>query len=154
MNNGKQQIMMSFRMEMVGAGLYRSLSSQYRNSEPRLSERFSAFAGHEYRHGRMFEKHFRKTYGETLRGEHFWILMGRVMAFMARPLSLRKKMKRLSIIESQAVADIEKSLAGSGDTGMNRILSIILPDEKAHAGLYHEVFHGHEQQSSPQGGIQ
>ncbi|MCU0577249.1 MAG: hypothetical protein MUD15_10550 [Desulfobacterota bacterium] len=153
MNNGKQRIMKSFRMEMVGAGLYRSLSSQYRNSEPKLSERFSAFAGHEYRHGRMFEKHFLKTYGETLRGGRFWMFLGRVMAFLARPLSLRKKMKRLSIIESQAVADIETSLNGSGDTGMNRILSIILPDEKAHAGLYHEVFHGHEQQTACEEGI-
>ncbi len=140
MNTGKQQIMKSFRMEMLGAGLYRGLSCQYRKSEPRLSERFSAFAGHEYMHGRMFGKHFRTTYGRSLRGEKFWIFMGRVMAFMAGPMELRKKMKRLSTIESQAVADIEKSLAGSVDDGMHRILNTILPDEKAHAALYREVF--------------
>lgn len=154
MNNGKQQIMKSFRMEMLGTGLYRSLSSQYRNSEPKLSERFSAFAGHEYMHGRLFGKHFRKTYGESLQGEKFWIFMGRVMALMTRPMSLRTKMKRLSAIESRAVADIEKSLAGGGDEGLHKILRTILPDEKTHAGLYHEVFHLHEKHKSVSGGIQ
>ncbi len=140
MNDMRLKVAKSFRMEMVGTGLYRALSSQYRKTEPGLSERFHTFAGHEYMHGKLFGKYFQKTYGKTLQGEGFWIFMGRVAAFMMRAMPLKKKMKKLSIIEAQAVADIEKVLAVSGDDRLNKIMKTILPDEKAHAGLYREVF--------------
>ena len=140
MNDMRPKVARSFRMEMVGTGLYRSLSSQYRKKAPELSQRFQTFAGHEYMHGRLFGRYFQKTYGKTLQGERFWIFMGRVAAFMMRAMPLQKKMKKLSIIEAQAVADIEKVLAVSGDDRLHKIMKTILPDEKAHAGLYREVF--------------
>ena len=140
MDDRKLQITKSFRMEMMGTGLYRSLSAQYRKREPKLSERFWEFAGHEYMHGRFFSKHFQKTYGKELSGERFWIFLGKVTAFMMRPMPLKVKLRKLSTIESQAVARIEQVLKGEGDDGLHKIMKAILPDEKAHASLYREWF--------------
>lgn len=141
MSNGiKQQIARSFRMEMIGTGCYRGLSAQYLKREPKLGEKFREFAGHEYMHGTLFETYFRKTYGKDMRGEKLWISVGRLTALMMRLMPLKDKLKKLSTIESQAVAAIEKALAGSGDNGLQKIMKTILPDEKAHAGLYREWF--------------
>lgn len=140
MNDFKLQIAKSFRMEMIGTGCYRSLSAQYMKHEPKLGEKFWEFAGHEYMHGRLFGKYFQNTYGKDIRGEKFWLFMGKFMAFMMRPLSLKAKMKKLSAIESQAVERIEKALTVSGDNGLQKIMKTILPDEMAHARLYKDWF--------------
>ncbi len=145
MNDMSYRITRSFRMEMMGTGLYRSLSAQYRKSEPELSRRFSEFARQEHMHGRLFEKLAQKTFGKPLRGDKFWLFMGRLTAFLMRPLSLKSKMKKLSAIESQAVADIEKVLSGSVDDGLRTVMKTILPDEKVHAGLYRQIFPSHEE---------
>lgn len=140
MNELKGLITKSYRMEMIGTGVYRSLAAQYNKSRPKLSAKFSSYADQEFRHGRMFDQSHRKAFGKNIGGGAFWRFMGRVAAFMMRALPLRAKMKKLSRGESQAVADIEKALAAGNCNGLEKILQAILPDEKAHAALYGEWF--------------
>jgi rubrerythrin len=140
MDQMKGQIIRSFRMEMMGTGIYRSFAAQYGNKNAELAERFLKFSQDEYMHGKLFAKLFLKHYGEMIRGEGFWIFMGRVMALLMRALPLEKKMKKLSIIESQAVKRIQRELPGCENPGLTRIMKTILPDEMTHAGLYGEWF--------------
>jgi hypothetical protein len=142
MDELKKAITKSFRMEMIGTGVYRSLAAQYRKSQPKLSDKFLAYGGHEYRHSQLFEQCHQKAFGKSIGGGVFWRLMGRGMALTMRALPLKAKMKKLSRVEAQAVADIEKALAGGGgaDNGLMQVLQTILPDEKAHAALYRQWF--------------
>lgn len=136
----KLQIAKSFRMEMIGTGFYRGLSAQYRKHDPRLSEKFREFAGHEYMHSRLFSKHFREIFGRRIRGGGFWFFTGSFIAFMMKPMTLKAKLKKLNSIESKAVSDIEKVLDEAGNDGLSEILKIILPDEQLHANLYKAYF--------------
>jgi len=138
----KKAIAKSFRMEMIGTGVYRSLAAQYRQSQPKLSGKFTAYAGQEYRHGRLFDRCHQKAFGKSIGGGLFWRFMGSGMALMMRVLPLKAKMKKLSHVEAQAVADIEKALTGGegADSGLVQVLRTILPDEKAHAALYRQWF--------------
>ncbi len=52
----KDQIQRSFRMEMIGTGLYSALATQYGRQDPRLRERLQAFSDDERMHGRLFKK--------------------------------------------------------------------------------------------------
>ncbi|MDA8140369.1 MAG: hypothetical protein M0036_17115 [Desulfobacteraceae bacterium] len=140
MNEMKGLIAKSFRMEMIGTGVYRSLAAQYSKSRPKLSAKFRAYADQEFRHGRMFDQCHRNAFGQNIGGGAFWRFIGRVAAFMMRALPLKAKMKKLSRVEFQAVADIEKALAGGDRNGLEKVLRAILPDEKAHAALYGEWF--------------
>lgn len=136
----KEAVKRAFRMEMVGAGLYRSLASQYSAKEPELAACFSRFSQDEYKHGRLFAKLFQKSTGKKLKGRLFWMMGGRMLAFFMRPLSLQSKMKKLRHIETGAVRRIEQDLPLCEDPGLARILKTILPDEKAHAALYGNHF--------------
>jgi hypothetical protein len=142
MHEAKGLIAKSFRMEMIGTGVYRSLAAQYRRSRPSLSAKFAAYAEQEFRHGRMFDQCHRKAFGKSLGGGAIWRGLGRGAALAMRALPLKAKMKKLSRVEAQAVADIEKVLAGGHANGLEKVLRAILPDEKAHAGLYAEWFLG------------
>lgn len=130
----------SYRMEMIGTGVYRSLAAQYSKRRPKLSAKFRAYADQEFRHGRMFDQCHRQAFGQNIGGGAFWRFMGRLAAFLMRALPLKAKMKKLSRVEFQAVADIEKALAGGDCNGLEKVLKAILPDEKAHAALYREWF--------------
>lgn len=140
MNEIKGLITKSYRMEMIGTGVYRSLAAQYSKRRPKLSAKFRAYADQEFRHGRMFEQCHRNAFGKEIGGGAFWRLMGRAAAQMMRALPLKAKLKKLSRVESQAVADIEKALASGDCNGLEKVLRAILPDEKAHAALYGEWF--------------
>lgn len=140
MSEMKGLITKSYRMEMLGTGVYHSLAQQYSKSRPRLSAKFMAYADQESRHGWMFDQYYRQAFGRGLGGGGFWRFMGRMAGFMMRTLPLRAKMRRLSRVETQAVADIEKALAAGNAKGLEKVLRAILPDEKAHAALYAEWF--------------
>jgi rubrerythrin len=141
MDNMKGNIIRSYRMEMMGTGIYRSFAAQYRKKNVELGDRFLKFSRDEYMHGKLFAKLYLKHYGKMIWGETFWIFTGRMAAFMMRVFSLEKKMKKLSIIESQAVRRIEKEIPNCENPGLLRIMRTILPDEMDHAGLYREWFH-------------
>ncbi|HOP62403.1 MAG TPA: ferritin-like domain-containing protein [Spirochaetota bacterium] len=139
MEDLKKRIRESFRMEMIGAGLYRALATQYRN-RPELKETFTEFAGQEEMHGRMFRELYRKNFGKRIGNGKFWMFTGRSAAYIMGPLPLEKKLKKLSSAESDAVKKIEETLAGECDTGLRKIIERILPDEIAHAALYGKIF--------------
>lgn len=139
MEDLKKRIKESFRMEMIGTGMYRTLASQYREREY-LSGRFTEFAGHEEMHGRMFRELYRKNFNEEVGNGKFWQFAGKTAAFIMRPLPLEKKLKKLNTAESDAVIRIEEALAGQCEPGFRKIISRILPDEKTHAALYGEIF--------------
>ncbi|HOP29776.1 MAG TPA: ferritin family protein [Spirochaetota bacterium] len=139
MEDLKKRIRESFRMEMIGTGMYRALAAQY-SGKAELSRRFMEFADQEEMHGRMFRELYRKNFGEEIGSGRLWLYTGKTAAFVIRPLSLEKKMKKLSIAESDAVKRIEEALAGECEPGFRKIISRILPDEKAHAALYGEIF--------------
>ena len=136
----KKQLKVAFRMEMIGTGLYRSLAAQYGDRYPDLQAHFLKFSRDEHKHGKLFARLFLKTYGRRMHGETFWIVFGRGMGLAMRPLSLRKKMKKLSMIEAGAVERITQDLPVCENPGLARIMASILPDEKAHAGLYRQWF--------------
>lgn len=140
MDELKCRIIRSYRMEMMGTGLYRSFAAQHGRRNAELGRRFLKFSDDEYMHGKLFSKFFLKTYGRMIRGEGFWIFMGRVAAAMMRMSSLEKKMKKLSRIESGAVKQIQREIPVCENPGLRRILTTILPDEMAHAALYQECF--------------
>lgn len=140
MDEMKDAIIRSYRMEMMGTGIYRGFAAQYQKKNAELGDRFLKFSRDEYMHGKLFAKLFLKEYGKMIRGEGFWIFMGRMAAVMMRVFSLKKKMKKLSVIESQAVRRIEKELPGCENPGLQRIMKTILPDEITHANLYREWF--------------
>ncbi|NCB47769.1 hypothetical protein EOM81_12235 [bacterium] len=139
MEDLKKRIKGSFRMEMIGTGMYRSLASQY-SGKAELSGRFLEFADQEEMHGRMFRELYKKNFGKEIGSGRLWLLTGKTAAFIMRPLPLEKKMKKLSTAESDAVKRIEEALAGECEPGLRKIISRILPDEKAHAALYGEIF--------------
>ena len=140
MDELKGRVIRSYRMEMIGTGLYRSFAAQHGPRDAELGKRFLKFSEDEYMHGKLFSKFFLKTYGRMLRGEGFWIFMGRMAAAMMRMSSLEKKMKKLSRIESGAVKQIQRELPVCENPGLQRILKTILPDEMDHADLYQEWF--------------
>lgn len=135
----KKQIRDSFKMEMIGTGIYRSLASQYREDE-NLRKRFIEFADQEENHGRMFKEYYKKTYGEKLRSGAFWLFTGKAAALAMRLIPLEKKLKKISAAERAAVKRIEEALASGEESGFHKIIKRILPDEKAHAALYNELF--------------
>jgi rubrerythrin len=136
MDDLKPQILRSFRMEMIGTACYENLSKQYSVRLPEISKTFSQFSGHESMHGRLFKKCYKDLYGEEIRGEKFWLFIGKLSALSQILLPLKIKLKILSVVERQAVAQIEEALASGMKSGFHTILKTILPDEKAHAGLY------------------
>ena len=140
MNDMKRQLKKAYRMEMMGTGLYKSLANRYGGRDAELAEQFSRFSRDEYMHGKLFAKHFIKVYGKKIRGERFWILTGRSMAFLMQYRGLEKTVKKLSAIEHRAARQIERDLPFCTDPGLKRILAAILPDEKTHAGLYRKWF--------------
>lgn len=140
METMKDKIVRSYRMEMMGTGIYRSFAAQYGRKNAELGDRFLKFSRDEYMHGKLFAKLFLKDYGKMIRVEGFWIFMGRMTAFMMRVFPIEKKMKKLSTIESKAVRRIEKELPACRNPGLSRILKTILPDEVNHASLYKEWF--------------
>lgn len=141
MNELKKQVKESFRMEMMGTGLYRALSRHYRHN-PHVSQRLMDFSEQEAMHGRLFQQYYRKTFGKTLRGEKTWLLTGRFVALIMRPMSLESKLKKIGTIENKAVQRIEDALSTGEDNGYIKIIKRILPDEKAHASLYGELYTG------------
>jgi rubrerythrin len=130
----------SFRMEMMGAGLYQTLAKQCRGRDSALSRRLHHFSEQEAMHGRLFKEYARDQFGRRLRSGVFWRMAGRLMAVLMRPVSLERKLKKLQGIEQAAVEHIEAILAGEGQSGYRQIIQTILPHEKAHAALYAQVF--------------
>ena len=53
---------------------------------------------------------------------------------------MKKTLKKLHLIESRAVKDIEQELLTGAPTPYLEILKKILPDEKAHARLYSQLY--------------
>ncbi len=139
MDNVKKEITRSFRMEMLGTGMYRALANQYRKNSD-LSLRFLEFAEQEAMHGRLFRELYRKNYGGAIGGGKLWLAAGRIAALSMRFLPLRAKLKRIGAVEAMAVRQIEDALADGGDSGFHRVIRRILPDEKAHAALYGELY--------------
>jgi len=140
MNNLEKKVKESFRMEMIGTGMYRALASQYRE-KPDLSSRFREYADQEEMHGRLFREFYRKNFKGEIGNGKFWLFAGRAAAFFMRALTLEAKLKRISAIESGAVRQIEEALSPGEDSGIFKIMRRILPDEKAHAALYRELYH-------------
>ena len=130
----------SFRMEMMGAGLYQTLAKQYRRRDQALSRRLSQFSEQEAMHGRLFKEYARNQFGRRLRTGFFWRMAGRLTAVLMRPLPLERKLKKLHGIEQASVEHIEEILAEDGQGGYRQIIQTILPHEKAHAALYTQVF--------------
>ena len=139
MNELKKQVKESFRMEMIGTGIYHALSRQYKKS-PEISNSLKEFSQQEEMHGKLFKQYYKKTFGKSIKGESFWQFAGRAAAIVMRPLSLETKLKKIGAAESQAVFRIEKALAGGEDTGYHKIIRRILPDEKAHAALHGQLY--------------
>ena len=138
MKDLKKQIQRSFRMEMIGTGLYSALAKQYGRQNQKLGERLQAFSDDERMHGRLFQKCSQNLFGNAPGGEHLWRFIGKMAAWSMRPLSLQAKLKKLSIAEKQAVERIEQALAAGGDTSFHKTIRVILRDEKTHAAFYDE----------------
>ncbi len=130
-------------MEMIGAALYSGFAKQYRSDE-KLREKFLRFSEQEAMHGRLFSQFYRNRYGKGIRGKFFWTGIGRSAAFVMRPFSLQKKLKKVSAAEQEAVKSIEEILACGEENGFLKIMKIILPDEREHAALYGELFQQQE----------
>ncbi len=141
MNELQKQVKESFRMEMMGTGIYRALSRQYRH-DSHVSQRLKDFSDQEAMHGRLFQQYYRKTFGKTLRGEKTWLFVGKLVALMIRPMSLESKLKKIGAIENKAVKRIEDAVSTGEDNGYIKIIKRILPDEKDHASLYGELYAG------------
>lgn len=139
----RKMVRKSFRMELVGAGMYESLAKQYRQHE-QIGQKFLRFSGHESMHSRLFDEYHRKNYGDRLGGTRVWRGLGKITAIAMHPLSLEKKVKKICAIEHQAVHTIETLLARERDCGLYKIMKRILPDEIEHASLYGEIFLVHE----------
>ena len=129
----------SYRMERIGTGIYRALAAQYQK-RPELSQRFEEFSDQENMHGMLFQEYHRKTFGKAMKGERLWYLAGVAGAVSMRLLPLSVKLRIIGNAEIQAVAKIETALATGEESGFHKIIKRILPDEKAHAGLYAEIF--------------
>lgn len=130
----------SFRMEMMGAGLYQRLAKQCSRRDSALSRRLRHFSEQEAMHGRLFKEYAWNQFGQRLRTGFFWRMAGRLIAVLMRPVPLERKLKKLHVIEQAAVEHIEEVLAGDGQSGYRQIIQTILPHEKAHAALYAQVF--------------
>lgn len=142
MNFTKQKTRLFFYAEMTGAGMYRAMAEQY-SRKPELSSRFRLFGDQEAMHGRLFREHYRKISGKTLAGENLCMLNGKIYAYMTGLIPLRAKLKMMSLTEAIAAANIEMNLEkpdGSDGSGFYKIMKRIFPDEKAHAGLYDEIY--------------
>ncbi|MBN2159078.1 MAG: hypothetical protein JW807_06765 [Spirochaetes bacterium] len=138
MKDLKPQIVRSFRMEMIGTGCYGELAKQYGKRLPELSEKFRNFSEHERTHGKLLAKCHSDLYGSDIQGEHFWLFIGKVSAFLQYFLPLKVKLKILSGVEMLAVQEIERALADGTESSFHKVISDILPDEKEHAGFYDE----------------
>ena len=136
----KDQIQRSFRMEMIGTGLYGALAKQYGRQDPKLRERLQSFSDDERMHGELFKKCSQKMYGESPGGEGFWLFVGKTIALAMRPLPLKSKLKKLSLAEQQAVERIEKNMAQGDISQFHRVIRTVLRDEKIHAGFYNEWY--------------
>lgn len=140
MEDFKKNLKHSFKMEMIGTGIYKGLSKQFKTKNPDLSEKFMEFSKQEEMHGKLFKKCFKDLYGKNFKSGFFWKTIGRLAAFMMRPIPLRKKMKKLQIAEQDAVYKIEKLLNEDLEPKIKKVLKVIYPHEILHASLYNEVF--------------
>lgn len=136
----KDHIQRSFRMEMIGAGLYDALAKQYGGQDSKLRERLHSFSNDERMHGKLFKKCSQKMYDESPGGEGFWLFVGKTIALAMRPLPLKSKLKKVSLAEQEAVERIEKILAQGNISQFHRVIRAILQDEKIHAGFYNERY--------------
>lgn len=59
----KNQIQKSFRMEMIGTGLYDALAKQYGRKDQKLGKRLQTFSNDERMHGRLFQKRSQNLFG-------------------------------------------------------------------------------------------
>lgn len=138
MKDLKKEIQRSFRLEMIGTGLYSALAKQYGRQNPNLGERLQTFSDDERMHGRLFQKCSQNLYGNAPGGEQLWHFVGKMAAWAMRPLPLEAKLKKLNIAEKHAVEQIEQALATGEDTSFHKAIQVILRDEKAHAAFYDE----------------
>lgn len=136
----KKELKESYRMEMLGAGIYKGLSNQYSKRDADLSRKFLKFSRQEAMHGRLFKEYFSEQSFGQLRSGFFWRFIGRLAATLMRPLPLSKKLKKIQVAEQHAVYSIEKKLIEDLDQGYRKIIELILPHEEAHAALYGELF--------------
>ncbi len=128
----------SCRMEFMGAGFYGKLSNSY-SDQPELSKTLKKFSKDEFKHGVMFARYYEKACGKKL-GQQPWMTIGKIAAFFQFTVPLEKKLKKLHLIESRAVKQIEHELQAAEKTPYLAILEKILPDEVAHAKLYTEMY--------------
>jgi rubrerythrin len=140
MNDFKRNLKHSFKMEMIGTGIYSGLSREFRAKNPDLSKTFMEFSKQEEMHGKLFQKLFNNLYGKSFKSGFFWKITGRFAAFMMRPIPLRKKLKKLQIAEQDAVNKIEKLLKEKTEPELMKVLKVIYPHEILHASLYNELF--------------
>jgi rubrerythrin len=140
MEDFKSNLKHSFKMEMIGTGIYKGLSKQFKTKNPDLSETFMEFSKQEEMHGKLFQKCFNDLYGKSFKSGFFWKTTGRFAAFMMRPVPLRKKMKKLQIAEQDAVDKIEKLLNEEIEPKFKKVLKVIHPHEILHASLYNKLY--------------
>ncbi len=140
MNKLKISVKNSFRTEMIAAGLYAVLAHQYGKKNPEIGKRFSKASEEEHMHGKLFRQYFRNKFNEDAGNEKIWISAGKIAGVVMMLIPLKKKLKNLSIKESDAVKKIEYLISGNSDASFIKILKRILPDEVSHAAIYGEVF--------------
>lgn len=138
----KSKIRLSYRMELVGQGYYSRLADQYGSKYPELADKMRLFSRHEHKHSKLFAKLYSEMYGKQPGYEWIWRNIGKMAGFILRPLSLEKKLKRLSSVEKMAVKQIEKALQTGQEGGYFKVIKAILPDEERHAALYDEFITG------------
>lgn len=138
MDKMKTQLRLSYKVEILGTGFYKSLGKQYGKKQPELAKKLNEFADHEYLHGVLFRQSYINLYGKNPGSEKLWLGIGKAMAFTFLPFSLKFKLKKLSLIEHIAVKQIERDLLKGEENPYLEIAKKILPDEKEHAKLYKE----------------
>ncbi len=138
-NEDRKKVKESFRMECIGAGMYKSLAKQYDKDEA-LSGTLLEFSNQEAMHGRLFNAYYRKNFRKDAGWRYFWFFIGMILAQAMRFLSNEKKFQKIAFVETQAVKNINKMLMSGEESDILKILKRILPDEMKHARLYSEVF--------------
>jgi hypothetical protein len=136
MDKMRFQLKLSYRVEMLGTGHYRSLAAGCEKKHPDLAKALKEYAEHEYEHGELFKKCYVDMYKKNPASEGFWLGVGKCMTAMSFALPLKLKLKNASLVEKLAVKQLERDIKTGAQNRYIEIAKKILPDEKKHADLY------------------
>lgn len=134
----KKRIRTLCRLEYLGAGFYAYLAGAYKKDRE-LSKILKTFSAHEADHGTMFSSYYAEICGQPPKAGP-WQMAGKIMAFCQCIVPLKWKLKMLERVESQGVKGIEQAVASGEQGKLVAMLEKILPQEKAHAGLYKRLY--------------